>query len=511
MTRPSTFGHFELRDELGRGGMGVVYRAYDTRLRGEVALKLLPEHLAHDATFIERFRREARAAFELNAPHVVPVLDYGEIEGRLYISMRLIQGRDLSELLKAHGALSPARAVTILRQVAHALDAAHARNLIHRDVKPSNLIVVEGSDDFTYLADFGVAHVIGKSTTAASLTVTGATIGTIDYMAPERLLLRPGIDGRVDVYSLACVLFEMLTARRPFAADDPPALIAAHLYLPPPRVTDFRPDLSPAWNDVIRRGMAKDPNERHATPLDLADDARAVLVGRPVAPPTEVPWVPAPRPAPDTFVPQAWTGGGADRRPPARPPRRRWGVVGWLGAAVSAGLLVALTTVAVAAVRNGDQDGSDDGDSTGATPTQTVATATAGPVPPQALPTPSATGSGELPPAAARGDLGLGAPLTIVPCDGSYALFVGAAVKPANYRTEVQAYLDRYPGSSYLLAEQNCSSLRHHMDNGASIYTVYYGPYSTLAQACEARSRVGGDSFIRRLDNSTPVGQEPRC
>jgi hypothetical protein len=98
-----------------------------------------------------------------------------------------------------------------------------------------------------------------------------------------------------------------------------------------------------------------------------------------------------------------------------------------------------------------------------------------------------------------------------VPCDGSYALFVGAAVKPANYRTEVQAYLNRYPGSSYLLAEQNCSSLRHHMDNGASIYTVYYGPYSTLAQACEARSRVGGDSFIRRLDNSTPVGQEPRC
>jgi hypothetical protein len=98
-----------------------------------------------------------------------------------------------------------------------------------------------------------------------------------------------------------------------------------------------------------------------------------------------------------------------------------------------------------------------------------------------------------------------------VPCDGSYALFVGAAVKPANYRTAVQAYLNRYPGSSYLLAEQNCSSLRHHMDNGASIYTVYYGPYSTLAQACEARSRVGGDSFIRRLDNSTPVGQEPRC
>ncbi len=328
--------------------------------------------------------------------------------------MRLIQGRDLSELLKAHGALSPARAVTILRQVAHALDAAHARNLIHRDVKPSNLIVVEGSDDFTYLADFGVAHVIGKSTTAASLTVTGATIGTIDYMAPERLLLRPDIDGRVDVYSLACVLFEMLTARRPFAADDPPALIAAHLYLPPPMVTDF-------------------------------------------------------------------------------------------------GLLVALTTVAVAAVRNGGQDGSNDGDSTGATPTHTVATATAGPIPPQALPTPSTTGSGELPPAAARGDLGLGAPLTIVPCDGSYALFVGAAVIPANYRTEVQAYLDRYPGSSYLLAEQNCSSLRHHMDNGASIYTVYYGPYSTLAQACEARSRVGGDSFIRRLDNSTPVGQEPRC
>lgn len=177
----------------------------------------------------------------------------------------------------------------------------------------------------------------------------------------------------------------------------------------------------------------------------------------------------------------------------------------WLVAALSVSLLIMLITVAVATVRNGGQNGA----STAATATDSPATAA--PIPPQALPSPSVTGSGELPPTPASGDLGLSAPLTMVPCDGSYALFVGAAVIPANYRSEVQAYLDRYPGSTYLLAEQNCASLRHHMDNGASIYTVYYGPYPTLAQVCEARSRVGGDSFIRRLDNSTPVGQEPRC
>ena len=130
---------------------------------------------------------------------------------------------------------------------------------------------------------------------------------------------------------------------------------------------------------------------------------------------------------------------------------------------------------------------------------------------PIVTPTPSRAGSSELPPAPDGGDLGLNTPLTTVPCDGGYALFVGAAVIPANYRREVAAYLDRYPGSSYLLAEQNCTSLRHHMDNGASIYTVYYGPYPSLAQACEALTRVEGDRFIRRLDNSTPVGHVPRC
>jgi serine/threonine-protein kinase len=485
--------------------MGVVFRAYDTRLRGEVALKLLPEHLAHDATFIERFRREARATFELNAPHVVPVLDYGDINGRLYISMQLINGHDLGQLLEVTGPLNPMRAVRILRQAAHGLGAAHARNLIHRDVKPSNLLVVEHNDDFTYLADFGVAHVIGKSTTAASLTMTGATIGTIDYIAPERLLLRSDTDGRVDVYSLACVFFEMLTGRRPFAGDAPPALIAAHLYAPPPRVTDLRPDLSQRWDDLIRHGMAKDPDERHTTALEFADDARGVLEGQPAAPPTVVPSVPAPRSASDTYVPRPLSRGSPNRPSPARSPRSRSGMVGWLVAALIVSLLIVLTTVAVATVRNGGQVGA----SPATTPTDSPATAAL--ESPQAPPSPSATGPGELPQTPVNGDLGLSTPLTSVPCDGSYALFVGAAVIPANYRAEVQAYLGRYPGSSYLLAEQNCTSLRHHMDNGASVYTVYYGPYPTLAQACEARSRVGGDSFIRRLDNSTPVGQEPRC
>ena len=271
------FGPYRLEDLLGRGGMGDVHRAFDTVRGRTVALKRLRPELASDAEFQARFRRECRLAARLSEPHVVPIHDFGEIDGRLYLDMRLIEGTDLAKLLVEHGPLSPHRAVDVVAQVASALDAAHAEGMVHRDVKPSNVLLAgEGATghDFAYLADFGVAGAVGRSRT--SLTVTGATVGTLDYIAPERFQ-GGSYDGRADVYSLACVLHEALTGRPPFGGDGVAAMIHAHLNLEPPRPSREHADIPPGLDAVIACGMAKDPEARYLTPRALADAARAAL------------------------------------------------------------------------------------------------------------------------------------------------------------------------------------------------------------------------------------------
>nr|WP_062399333.1 serine/threonine-protein kinase [Pseudonocardia sp. AL041005-10] len=254
----AVLGDFEIRGRLGAGGMGVVLRAHDRRHGGEVALKVLPARLAGDPVVVERFRREARAAFELRDPHVVPVHGFGEVDGRLYLSMRLVDGEDLARVLARRAPLEPRRAARIVRQAAHALDAAHAAGLVHRDVKPANLLVVEDRDDFTALTDFGIARAVGPDPDTA-LTETGATVGTLAYLAPERLAGRTPVDGRADVYSLTCVLVEMLTGRTPFPEADPAAVLTAHLMAPPPRVTGRRAGLAPGWDDVSPAGWRRTP------------------------------------------------------------------------------------------------------------------------------------------------------------------------------------------------------------------------------------------------------------
>jgi len=195
--RGTPFGRYRLVELLGRGGMGEVWRAYDTVTDRIVAIKVLPAHLFEDEEFQRRFRREAHAAARLNHPHVIPIHDYGEIDGRLYVDMRLIEGRDLQTVLD-EGPLGPTRAVRIIEQVAKALNAAHKIGLVHRDVKPSNILLDE--DDFAYLIDFGIA----RSANQPKLTSTGAPIGTWAYMSPERM--RAGeVDARADIYALACV------------------------------------------------------------------------------------------------------------------------------------------------------------------------------------------------------------------------------------------------------------------------------------------------------------------
>uniref|UniRef100_UPI0005856470 serine/threonine-protein kinase n=1 Tax=Nocardia araoensis TaxID=228600 RepID=UPI0005856470 len=193
------FGPYELRSLLGKGGMGEVYEAYDTVKDRVVAVKLLSEELAKDPMYQLRFRRESQAAARLAEPHVIPIHDWGVIDGVLFIDMRLVRGVDLRTLLRGKGPLSPARAVGIIEQIASALDAAHANNLVHRDVKPANIMVTDA--DFAYLADFGIAHTEGDS----AVTLVGMAVGSYIYMAPERFDVGP-VTGRADVYSLACVL-----------------------------------------------------------------------------------------------------------------------------------------------------------------------------------------------------------------------------------------------------------------------------------------------------------------
>ncbi len=279
------FGRYRLVSLLGEGGMGEVWRTHDTVTDRVVAIKVLPAKLSQDEEFQRRFRREAHAAARLETPHVVPIYDYGEIDGRLFVCMRLITGRDLAAVL-ADGPLEPARAVRVIGQVAEALHAAHAIGLIHRDIKPSNILLDDR--DFAYLIDFGIARVADDT----RMTKTGNTIGTFAYIAPERLDGRGDEDARVDIYSLACVLYECLAGEPPFGGDTMARLVFAHMNDPPPRPSIARPDVPAQVDVVIATGMAKDPDQRYATTIELADAARdaiTVPIQRPAPAPTLLP------------------------------------------------------------------------------------------------------------------------------------------------------------------------------------------------------------------------------
>jgi tRNA A-37 threonylcarbamoyl transferase component Bud32 len=267
------FGPYRLGEVLGRGGMGEVYRAIDREHDDRaVAVKVLAPHLSADPAYRERFRRECEIAAALDEPHVVPIHRYGEINGRLFLDMQLVDGPDLAEVLRRHGPIPPARGVALVEQVAAALDAAHRKGLVHRDVKPSNVLLTAprpGRSDFAMLTDFGIA--------AGGDGADENVHGTIEYSAPEWLLGRPS-DHRVDVYALACVLHELLTGQRPFPGREFAAQVYGHLHLPPPRPTAVAAWPVPAGLDaVVARGMAKDPGQRYPSAGALAQDARAAL------------------------------------------------------------------------------------------------------------------------------------------------------------------------------------------------------------------------------------------
>jgi serine/threonine protein kinase len=357
------FGRYRLIELLGRGGMGEVWRAYDPTMDRVVALKVLPPNFAGDKVFQERFRREARAAAGLDEPHVVPFHEFGEIDGRLYVTMRLIKGRDLQSML-ADGPLPPARAVGIIEQIASALHAAHEIGLVHRDVKPSNILVAR--DDFAYLIDFGIA----RGAEETRMTGTGSIIGSWQYMSPERL--RAGhVDARCDIYALACVLYECLTGRPPYPGDNLEQQITAHLTEPPPRPSSTDPNVPAMFDPVIATGMAKNPDQRYPTTVELAHAARDAITTpiraaeptmpappptgpapyppvESVAPPGDWPIPSGVSPAAPTQLgppqpPQQWSGletPRPDQKPPARTRRGRRALWAAIAAGVAAGAVV---------------------------------------------------------------------------------------------------------------------------------------------------------------------------
>jgi serine/threonine-protein kinase len=262
-------GH-QILSVIGRGGMAVVYLAEHLRLGRKVALKVLDAEVAEDEAFRERFIRESRIAAGLDHPNVVTVYDAGEADGVLYLSMRYVEGTDLERLLRAETKLEPPRAVSIVAQCAAALDAAHAEGLVHRDVKPADILLESGPDggDRVFLSDFGISKQLAAST---RLTRTGSLMGTVDYVAPEQIRGEE-VDGRADVYSLGCVLYRCLTGETPFPRNSEITTVYAHLNDPAPRPSEHRDGLPSAFDGVIERALAKSPDERFSTCGPLADE-----------------------------------------------------------------------------------------------------------------------------------------------------------------------------------------------------------------------------------------------
>src|SRR5215213_9350473 len=356
---------------LGHGGMGVVYRAEQLALGRRVALKVLSAALSHDANFRARFQQEARLAASLDHPNVVPIYEAGEDGDHLYLVMRYVDGIDLRSLLQREGALPPRRAAGIVAQVAAALDAAHAKGLVHRDVKPANVMVcTDAGGDRVYLSDFGLTKPVDAT---SGLTRTGEWIGTPDYAAPEQIEGRR-VDARTDVYALGCALFEALSGAAPFPRDVPMAKLWAHVNAPPPSLAATDRSVPPAFDAVVRRALAKDPAKRYASAGGLGraavaaaedrsvpEEDHSVATGEAAALPATEPLAPAPplppavsrrptrpsarRPAPrvTTAAPQRVPQPRRSRRSPA-------------GLAALAALLVAAGVLAAVLLSSGGSD-----------------------------------------------------------------------------------------------------------------------------------------------------------
>src|SRR5262245_60286452 len=270
----TTFAGYQIEDVAGSGGMGIVYKATQIALGRRVALKLIAADLARDASFRERFKREWLTAASIDHPNVIPLYEAGEADEHLFIAMRYVEGLDLAKLISREPSFDPGRAVNIVAQIASALDAAHQKGLVHRDVKPANILIAS-QDDHVYLTDFGLTK---SASSQSALTKTGMFVGSLDYTAPEQIR-GEAADARTDVYSLGCVLYQALTAQLPYDRDSDVAKMYAHLNEEPPSVTAARPGAPAGLDAVVARAMAKEPADRFQTAGELGRAALAALDG----------------------------------------------------------------------------------------------------------------------------------------------------------------------------------------------------------------------------------------
>ena len=276
LARGTELGGYRIEQQIGSGGMGIVYRVTNVALGRVYALKVLAPELAEDEQFRRRFQREMQIAASIDHPNVVGIHYAGEQDGFLFLAMDYVHGEDLRQLILRDGAVDPARAVGILTQVGFALDAAHAKGLVHRDIKPGNvLLTIRDGEERAYLTDFGLAK---RSSTLAELTVAGSIVGTADYMAPEQVRGDPS-DVRTDIYALGCVFFQMLTGKVPYERDTTLATMFAHVNDPPPVLEPPLVDEFPEFTPVVQQAMAKKPEDRYLSAGDLARDAAAALSG----------------------------------------------------------------------------------------------------------------------------------------------------------------------------------------------------------------------------------------
>jgi YVTN family beta-propeller protein len=311
----STIADCELEEIIGRGGMGVVYKARQISLDRVVALKAIAPELSGDEEFRERFKRESRIAASIEHPNVIPVYQAGESDGLLYLTMRYVEGIDLRTLIDDEGPLEPSRAARVVAQVAAALAAAHGRGLVHRDVKPGNVLIDRPAElEHIYLTDFGIARHLAST---KALTKTGAVVGTMDYLAPEQVQ-GLGADARSDVYSLGCVLFETLTGRVPFPRDNEAAKMFAHMSAPVPSTTEVRPEVPGPLDKMAVMAMAKEPEQRFQSATEFAEGLLA-HAGTGRAPPLPPPAHPGPV-APIVDVPAGEAATGPPPTEAAAPP-----------------------------------------------------------------------------------------------------------------------------------------------------------------------------------------------
>ncbi len=311
---------YTLQAVVGRGAMSTVYRAEDPRVGSTVALKVIAHELATDDLFRLRFLHVSRIAASVNHPNVIPIYDVGPWGDLLFIAMRYVAGPDLGTVLAERERLDPAYALTVVEQAARALDAAHGRGLVHRDVKPANIMIepgAQGDPDHVYVTDFGITKRLLSQT---GLTATGEFVGTIDYIAPEQIQGKR-VDARADIYSLGCILYQCLTGRPPFHDKAEAAALWAHLQDEPAAPSAIRPELGPGFDDVLARALSKQPGQRYATCRDLITASRQALEGDPNTPTAlELDDGPAdPLSAGERFEPQLSAGEGAE--PHSRPVR----------------------------------------------------------------------------------------------------------------------------------------------------------------------------------------------